>query len=222
MNRVVSLPSFKSRLITLLCVWKELQELRFWYRSYNDKQYFLLYFSAYSPFTLLIWYMVYKLWNDLILFFVCTIHSSITARFLSGPSLDVLGIAIAEIISKLNQNVCTYIVCPVRKELFEKAIVSGKLLQSYQETHCQKIVAIGEVCPLSLWLWNITSEVQKKGKNWAVESVGEGNKISCIGLINKSQTNYLGFEAWGCFPYHLLHQTVYKILQYLNLKSDGS
>lgn len=98
MNRVVSLPSFKSRLITLLCLWKELQELRFWYRSYNDKQYFLLYFSAYSPFTLLIWYMVYKLWNDLILFFVCTTHSSITARFLSGPSLDLLGIAIAEII----------------------------------------------------------------------------------------------------------------------------
>lgn len=42
--------------------------------------------------------MAYKLWEkDLILFFVCTDHSATTARFLSGPSLDFLEIATAEI-----------------------------------------------------------------------------------------------------------------------------
>lgn len=32
------------------------------------------------------------------MFFVFPAHSAITARFLSGPSLDLLGIAVAEII----------------------------------------------------------------------------------------------------------------------------
>lgn len=36
--------------------------------------------------------------KDLIFFFVCTAHSTVIARSLSGPSLELLGITVAEII----------------------------------------------------------------------------------------------------------------------------
>lgn len=43
--------------------------------------------------------MALKLWDkDLILFFVCTAHSTVTTSPLSGPRLDLAGITVAEVI----------------------------------------------------------------------------------------------------------------------------